>query len=114
MEMGGRLQLDHGLLLKLNINLINDNRVIKRDRQVITGGQIRAARAFLRWTIKDVASASGVSVPTVHRFEQEDGVPPSRSQTLMDLKRAFEEAGVEFIGTPDENPGVRLKTQKHA
>jgi transcriptional regulator with XRE-family HTH domain len=75
---------------------------------MITGGQIRSARAFLRWTIKDVASASGVSVPTIHRFEQEEGIPPSRSQTLVDLQRAFEEAGVEFIGTPEE-PGVILR-----
>ncbi len=75
---------------------------------MITGSQIRAARSFLRWTIKDVSEASGISVPTVHRFEQVEGIPPSRSQTLMDLKRAFEEAGIEFIGTPEE-PGVQLK-----
>jgi DNA-binding transcriptional regulator YiaG len=107
-------RIDHRLLRTFNKNLINDNRVIKKDRQVITGGQIRAARAFLRWTIKDVASASGVSVPTVHRFEQVDGVPPSRSQSLLDLKRAFEEAGVEFIGTPEDDPGVRLKSGKQS
>jgi hypothetical protein len=28
---------------------------------------------------------------------------------LSDLKRAFEEAGVEFIGSPDDRPGVRFK-----
>lgn len=78
---------------------------------MITGGQIRSARAFLRWTIKDLASASGVSVPTIHRFEQEEGIPPSRSQTLIDLQRAFEEAGVEFIGTPEE-PGVILRRRE--
>ncbi len=107
-------RIDHRLLRTFNKNLISDNRVIKKDRQVITGGQIRAARAFLRWTIKDVASASGVSVPTVHRFEQVDGVPPSRSQSLLDLKRAFEEAGVEFIGTPEDGPGVRQKSGKQS
>ena len=79
---------------------------------MLTGGQIRAARAFLRLTIKDVSAMSGLGVQTIHRFEQEDGIPPSRSQTLMDLKRAFEDAGIEFIGTPDDNPGVRLKTPK--
>jgi hypothetical protein len=26
----------------------------------------------------------------------------------MDLQRAFEAAGVEFIGNPEEGPGVRL------
>jgi hypothetical protein len=28
---------------------------------------------------------------------------------LNDLKRAFEMAGVEFIGTPEDRPGVRFK-----
>jgi hypothetical protein len=44
----------------------------------------------------------------VERLEQHDGIPPSRSQTLIAVQRAFEAAGIEFIGTPDEGPGVRL------
>ncbi len=76
----------------------------------LSGTQIRAARAMLRWTAKEAADRSGLSLPTVQRFEQVDGIPPSRSQTLLDLKRAFEEAGIEFIGTP-EQPGVVLKRQ---
>ena len=78
----------------------------------LSGIQIRAARAMLRWNAKEATDRAGISLPTIQRFEQQDGVPPSRSQTLMDLKRAFEEAGVEFIGSPDDSPGVRLKTQK--
>lgn len=78
----------------------------------LSGIQIRAARAMLRWSAQEAADRAGISLPTIQRFEQQDGVPPSRSQTLMDLKRAFEEAGIEFIGTPDDNPGVRLKTPK--
>jgi transcriptional regulator with XRE-family HTH domain len=76
---------------------------------LLTGGQIRAARALLRLTTKEVSEMSGLGIQTIHRFEQEDGVPPSRSQTLIDLKRAFEEAGVEFTGSPDHKPGVQLK-----
>jgi DNA-binding transcriptional MerR regulator len=64
---------------------------------------------MLRWSAKEAADRAGISLPTIQRFEQQDGVPPSRSQTLMDLKRAFEEAGVEFIGSPDDKPGVRFK-----
>jgi hypothetical protein len=29
----------------------------------------------------------------------------------MDLQRAFEVAGIEFVGTPEEGPGVRLWRQ---
>ena len=76
---------------------------------MITGIQIRAARAVLRWSIKDLAAKSGVSVPTIFRLEQEDGIPSSRSHTLADLKATFEKAGIEFIGTPEDRPGVRFK-----
>ena len=75
----------------------------------LSGVQIRAARAMLRWSAKEAAERAGISLPTIQRFEQQDGVPPSRSQTLLDLKRAFEEAGVEFTGSPDHKPGVQLK-----
>ena len=29
--------------------------------------------------------------------------------TLVSLQKALEEGGVEFIGTPDHQPGVRLR-----
>ena len=51
---------------------------------------------------------SGISLPTIKRLELMDGVPSSRSQTLLELQRAFEAAGVEFIGSPDDAPGVKL------
>lgn len=76
---------------------------------MITGAQVRAARALLRWTVQSLADASKVSLPTLHRLEQHDGVPPVRERTLHDVKRAFEEAGVEFIGSPEDGPGVRIK-----
>jgi DNA-binding XRE family transcriptional regulator len=75
---------------------------------LIAGAQIRAARALLNWTAADAAERIGAVRQTILRLEQTDGIPPSRSQTLFDLKRAFEEAGVEFIGTPEE-PGVILR-----
>ena len=74
---------------------------------MISGAQIRAARGLLNWTASDLAVRAGTTRHTVQRLEQSDGIPPSRSQTLLDLKRTFEEAGIEFIGTPEE-PGVVL------
>jgi hypothetical protein len=41
-------------------------------------------------------------------------VPNTQGRTLLDLKRAFEDAGVEFIGTPEDDPGVRLKSGKQS
>ena len=79
---------------------------------MITGGQVRAARGILKWSVPELAKHSGVSTPTIHRMEQIDGIAPTRMQTVMDLKRAFEDAGVEFIGSPEDGPGVRLRSRK--
>ena len=75
---------------------------------MITSDQIRAARSLLRWTGKDLAEKSGVGFSTLMRLEAEEGVPSAQAKTLEALRRAFEGAGIEFIGTPDDRPGVRL------
>jgi transcriptional regulator with XRE-family HTH domain len=75
---------------------------------MITGHQIRAARALLGWTAANTADRAGLTRETVQRLEQHDDIPPSRTQSLLVLKRIFEEAGIEFIGAPGEGPGVRV------
>ena len=79
---------------------------------MITGAQIRAARGLLAWTASDLADRVGLARHTIQRLEQTDGLPASRSHTLADIKRVFEEAGVEFIGTPEDGPGVRLRPKR--
>ncbi len=76
---------------------------------MITGLQIRAARSALKWSATQLSKASRVSVPTIQRFEQAEGIPPSRSSTLIEVQKALEVAGIEFIGTPDDAPGIRLR-----
>ena len=75
---------------------------------MITGPQIRAARGLLGWTAAVLAERTGTNRFTIQRLEQSDGVPPSRTQTLMEIKAAFEAAGIEFLGTPENGPGVRI------
>lgn len=75
---------------------------------MITGAQIRAARAFLKWTTEDLAARSGVASRTIKRFEAENGIPQGRTSTLSDLQSALESGGIEFFGLPNEGPGVRL------
>ena len=75
---------------------------------MLTGAQIRASRAALKWSAAKLAEKANVAAKTIARFEEADGVPPSRSSTLMDVKAALEAAGIEFIGAPEEGPGVRL------
>ena len=79
---------------------------------MIIGAQIRAARALLNWSASEVADKFGSTRNTIQRLEQAEGVPSTKLQTILELKRAFEDAGVEFIGTPEDGPGVRLRSRK--
>jgi len=77
---------------------------------MITGLQIRAARNALRWTIDRLSERAGVTTRTIKRFESNDGIPPSRTETLLAVKAALEAAGIEFVGSSNDRPGVRVST----
>jgi transcriptional regulator with XRE-family HTH domain len=79
---------------------------------LITSEQIRAARQLIRVTADDLASKSGVGVATIRRFELMAGVPSGNARSVEAIQAALEEMGVEFIGTPEDRPGVRLITPK--
>ena len=81
---------------------------------MITGLQIRSARNALRWTIVRLAERAGVTTRTIKRFEASDDIPPSRTETLLAVKTALETAGVEFIGTPNDRPGIRVSPPSKA
>ena len=79
---------------------------------LITAEQIRAARSVLGWTNVELALKSGVGSATLKRYEAVSGVPLSRKDNLARIKAAFEAAGIEFIGTPDDAPGIRIHRPK--
>jgi predicted transcriptional regulator len=56
---------------------------------------------------QDLASEAGIGVVTVHQFEAGTSAP--RRATIDVIKRAFEDAGVEFIDENGGGPGVRLR-----
>ena len=73
----------------------------------LTPAQIRAGRALIRWTSEDLAEASTVGLATIRRAEL--------GQTVMNapndgaIRRALEQAGVEFIDENGGGAGVRLR-----
>lgn len=79
---------------------------------MITSAQIRAARQLVRVTAKELADLSGVGVATIRRFELMDGVPSGNARSVEAMRKALESLGVEFIGTPEDAPGVRLRLNK--
>ena len=79
---------------------------------MITGMQVRAAKALLNWTGSELSARAGVGLSTVRRIEGCDGMLETASiKVLRAIKIAFESAGVEFIGSPEDGPGVRLITK---
>jgi DNA-binding transcriptional regulator YiaG len=75
---------------------------------MVSGGQIRAARAFLAISSRELAELSRVGWATIRRYEISDNVPESRGGTLERIKAALEAEGIEFLGDPITSPGVRL------
>ena len=63
---------------------------------MITGAQMRAARGLLRWSARELAEKSGISLPTVQRMESVERVPPSSAKSVDAIQKAMERAGVEF------------------
>ena len=75
---------------------------------MVTAEQIKMARAALGWTIETLAKRSEVGVRTINRIEGQVGLPTATSANLKLIQLTLEQAGIEFIGTVDEGPGVRL------
>ena len=75
---------------------------------MITSAQIRAARALLDWSRQMLSECSGVGISALMRLESADGIPGGNIKTFEAVQNAFEKAGIEFIGTVDDGPGVRL------
>jgi hypothetical protein len=80
-----------------------------RPRPALTGAQIRAARALLRWRAEDLAENSAVGVATVRRAELSEGETSMTAANDAAVRRALETAGVEFIDQNGGGAGVRLR-----
>jgi transcriptional regulator with XRE-family HTH domain len=62
---------------------------------------------MLGWSRQDLARAAKVAVGTIVDFERKARRPYDR--TLLDIKRALENAGIEFIEENGGGLGVRFK-----
>jgi transcriptional regulator with XRE-family HTH domain len=72
----------------------------------ITAAQLRAARALLDWSVRDLASRCGVSQSAISRAERANGEPQMHARNLKAISAALEANGIEFLATN----GVRLRS----
>ena len=63
---------------------------------MLTSGQMRAARAFLGWTARELAERSNVHVTTIQRIERGTGPARANSETIWRIQGVLESAGIEF------------------
>ena len=83
--------------------------IASKNPVLLTSEVIRAARALLRWEQRHLADQSSVSLPTIKRLEAKPGLLTGHNTTLLALRRALEEGGIEFIDENGGGPGVRLR-----
>lgn len=80
---------------------------------MITAAQIRAARALLGIDQRELADASGLSLPTIQRMEASEGLVRGNVDSLVKVVDALERAGVDLIGDGAASSlggrGVRFK-----
>ncbi|WP_353028930.1 helix-turn-helix domain-containing protein [Mesorhizobium sp. M1004] len=73
-----------------------------------TGNQLRAARALADLEQRDVAQITGISINTIRNMESSGSNAISgRSENVLNVQRALEEAGVDFLN--HGAPGVRMR-----
>jgi DNA-binding XRE family transcriptional regulator len=70
---------------------------------MITGRQIRAARALLEWSVDDLAQKAEVARSTIHTLESDTRQP--HEKTVASILRIFDQHGVEFL----DDEGVRIR-----
>jgi transcriptional regulator with XRE-family HTH domain len=75
---------------------------------LISSSQIRAARHLANRSQTDIASATGLSLPTIRRAESERDVSVS-PDAIAAIQRALEAAGVIFMPENGDGPGVKLR-----
>jgi transcriptional regulator with XRE-family HTH domain len=76
----------------------------------LTSAQLRAARALIRWSAEELASHCAVSVTTIRRAELMPSATALTRANDQAIRRALEQAGIEFIDAEGGGPGVRLRT----
>jgi len=78
---------------------------------MISGRQIRAARALLGWSGQELADKCGISLKTLRRYEPQNGIPAGNTKVLESIESVLEGHGIVFTGHPVKDPGVILNQE---
>jgi transcriptional regulator with XRE-family HTH domain len=86
-------------------------------RPKITGAQVRMARAFLRWSVAELARRAKVGISTVQRIETAQGFPglsddlewrtAARDEVIAAIRDTLIRSGITFL--PEDRHGVGIR-----
>ncbi|MET0239460.1 MAG: hypothetical protein ABW184_06130 [Sphingobium sp.] len=80
----------------------------QREFMLLTPEMSRAARALLKWKPQQLATAAGLDVSVVERFEDDGIISPASVEAMLETLRG---AGLKFIAAGgkslDGGPGLR-------
>src|ERR1700712_3815421 len=91
---------------QINFLVTPDNKRI--EIQMLTHQQSRGARGLLDWTHADLAGAATLGLSTIKNFESDRR--ETTKANLKAMRRALEEAGIEFIpAKAGKGVGIRMR-----
>jgi transcriptional regulator with XRE-family HTH domain len=79
------------------------------EETLISGAQVRAARALLGWDVRELARRATVSIRTINDIEGSHGLTTISIKQLAAIRSTLEAAGIEFLG--GFAPGLRLHSK---
>ncbi len=74
--------------------------------RLLTAAQIRAARGILNWSVRDLASRTGLSVGIVRRLEESEDAGKNAADALILIKDSLSAGGVDFFVLASGEAGV--------
>ena len=80
---------------------------------MLASEQIRAGRALLGWSARELAERAGLHITTVQRMETGRGPITGNIRSIRRIQEALEAAGTEFIDDL-KGPGVRLRASANS
>jgi hypothetical protein len=87
----------------------------------LTGAQVRMARAFLQWSVSQLAAKANVGISTVQRIEAADDPAvrddlewraSARAESIQAVHQTLVRAGITFLSDDGRGVGVRGKVRK--
>lgn len=82
-------------------------------KNLISGRQIRMARAALGWRVDDLSKKSSIPWARIQKIERNNDISDGIDDKLLSIKKAFEECGIVFCEKNETHQDyIMIKSEK--